>query len=322
MTYIPFIRSLLNKSNIIHILTADLNKYKANDNPIVSPVAGTYYSNAAIAPMCVYDNGTFHLFFTAYDGTTYRIGHGTGSDGIHFTIDSTPALDVTAGSFDSTHVSHPFVIKFGNTWYMYYSGSDGTSYRIGVATSTDLINWTKDTNNPILDLGTGWDSLHVMHPSIVYNQYDNRYYLYYTGSSSNSTDYFRIGLAISDSPAGPFVKYQNNPVITTGGSLEKSSAVLAPNVFYDNLSGIFYMFYSRKDSSTNKYSHIGIAISNDCINWTEIPMSQAQRISVTQSWESGECEWGRVLYVPDMNRWFIYYDSFYGNASGVIVLDI
>jgi hypothetical protein len=36
----------------------------------------------------------------------------------------------------------------GSTWYAYYCGYNGTVYALGLATSTDLLNWTADAGNP------------------------------------------------------------------------------------------------------------------------------------------------------------------------------
>ncbi|MCM8786861.1 MAG: hypothetical protein NC935_02275, partial [Candidatus Omnitrophica bacterium] len=53
----------------------------------------------------------------------------------------------TSGKGDSYHVSTPSVIKDGDTYKMWYGGSDGTNWRIYYATSSDGLTWTKYDNS-------------------------------------------------------------------------------------------------------------------------------------------------------------------------------
>ena len=79
---------------------------------------------------------------------------------------------------------------------MFYVGLNNTAFmdelRIGMATSSDGINWTREPSNPVLDMGpTGaWDEKGPFVPSALIK--DGVYYLYYlSGSSPNEA----IGLA-------------------------------------------------------------------------------------------------------------------------------
>jgi xylan 1,4-beta-xylosidase len=49
-------------------------------------------------------------------------------------------------------------------------------------------------------------------------KHGKRYYLMYSGSGADGPDY-GIGYATSDSPAGPFVKYEGNPIVHRGGGI-------------------------------------------------------------------------------------------------------
>lgn len=66
----------------------------------------------------------------------------------------------TGAAFDSFWCVLPCVHRIGNKWHMYYSGRDHTSnglqsfWGIGLATSDDLLHWTKYSPEPIL-LGDG-----------------------------------------------------------------------------------------------------------------------------------------------------------------------
>ena len=53
---------------------------------------------------------------------------------------------------------------------------------IGYATSSDEINWTKDTDNPVLDLGLrgSWDDRIVSNPKVIYLNYT--FHMWYSGN--------------------------------------------------------------------------------------------------------------------------------------------
>lgn len=56
----------------------------------------------------------------------------------------TMAIHSRAGKFDSKHVWAPSIVRRGLTYYMFYTGVDAAGdQRMGLATSTDLFNWTQ-----------------------------------------------------------------------------------------------------------------------------------------------------------------------------------
>ena len=75
------------------------------------------------------------------------------------------------------------MIKEGSTYHLWYTGNDGMTLRIGHATSSDGINWTKDPANPVLDIGSpgAWDWLNVYGPSVV--KVGAEYKLWYSGET-------------------------------------------------------------------------------------------------------------------------------------------
>ncbi|MDO7172370.1 family 43 glycosylhydrolase [Mariniflexile sp. AS56] len=121
------------------------------------------------------------------------------------------------------------IIKVGDTYYIWYSRMDspvtsGYWATIWYATSQDEGHtWTEQG----MALGLGeegkFDSHSVFTPNILAHK--GKYYLYYTGvkptpgnenkefEGNSTTDITAIGLAVSDSPEGPFVRVENNPVL-------------------------------------------------------------------------------------------------------------
>jgi sucrose-6-phosphate hydrolase SacC (GH32 family) len=99
------------------------------------------------------DTGLHHLFFQNEDhGDGTRIEHYVSSDFRRLTYVGT-ALFNNPNGWDSRGLWAPYVIREGDTYFMFYTGTDGpgnnpmTKQRLGLATSTDLVTWTRYRGN-------------------------------------------------------------------------------------------------------------------------------------------------------------------------------
>jgi predicted GH43/DUF377 family glycosyl hydrolase len=80
------------------------------------------------------------------------------------------------------------VIHYGNAYHMYFSYRDVVpsqpehkQYRVGYATSMDLVNWTRDDNRAGIEPSkTGWDAEAICYPHVV--KVDEKIYMFYSGS--------------------------------------------------------------------------------------------------------------------------------------------
>jgi hypothetical protein len=102
----------------------------------------------------IYARGQFHLFYILHDdflpdsSTELDFGHAVSSNLYDWTQLS-PVLHVRPGKWDDGHVWAPSIIEQDGLFYMFYTGvtkipTFNTQYqRVGVATSTDLVNWTR-----------------------------------------------------------------------------------------------------------------------------------------------------------------------------------
>jgi hypothetical protein len=129
------------------------------------------------------------------------------------------------------------IIKVGDTYFVYYTHVDqnalppalrplrasGYVGTLWYATSTDEgLHWVERSQA----LGTGtpgsFDSFAVFTPNIL--KFDNRFWLYYTGvqatpgrdifENNSVNDFTAIGVAVADSPHGPFLRVSDQPVLT------------------------------------------------------------------------------------------------------------
>ena len=83
--------------------------------------------------------------------------------------DGNPVFAAGQKSWDDGIILGHSVIKRGNTFSMWYSGGhDIFGLSIGYASSTDGLNWTRSTANPVLQATPGtWDELGVSIPVIL-----------------------------------------------------------------------------------------------------------------------------------------------------------
>ena len=166
-------------------------------------------------------------------------------------------------------------------YHMWYTGGDGIgNERIGHATSPDGINWTKDPNNPVLDLGPpgSWDDSWVVGVSFVSFESDT-FHMWYDGWDGA---YFRVGYATATNPNGRnWTKYANNPILDVGspGSWDNPRAQCGSIVFFEDT---FYMFYSGGDYFTWQ---IGLATAPDRVNWTKDPNNPDFTVGQSGSWD-------------------------------------
>ncbi|MCP4555925.1 MAG: hypothetical protein GY836_10905, partial [Herbaspirillum sp.] len=159
---------------------------------------------------------TYKMWYAAWNDAqgTDAIGYATSTDGITWTkyndpstttnpyANSDPVLTPgSPGAWDEDAVGDPSVIKENGTYHMWFFGEGpGYSERIGYASSTDGINWTKYAGNPVLsEGGTGaFDDSDVWGPMVI-NDPGNTYKMWYAGEDSSENG--SIGYATSQ--AGP-----------------------------------------------------------------------------------------------------------------------
>jgi len=119
----------------------------------------------------------------------------TSSDAASWTLDPpAPVLTVASGQWDQGGNETPAVVSFGGKYHMFWTGYpdawpalDATHFRIGHATSTDGIAWTKDATFLLGPSGASGDFAQfiVAEPGpVVFN---NTLYLYFTAVGVDPT---------------------------------------------------------------------------------------------------------------------------------------
>ncbi len=242
-------------------------------------------------PTVLHDGTTYHMWYAGHDGANYRIGYATSPGWNMWTkIGANPVLDLgPPGSWEDTYAYLPVVLYDGLTYRMWYSGWDGAHRRLGYATSSDGVTWTKHPSNPVLDLGPpgSWDEIHAYSPSVLYD--GTIYHMWYTGA--DNTDTYRIGYATS--PDGIiWTKSPANPVLGLGppGTWEDNH-LHSTTVLYDGLK--YHMWYGGDDGLNWR---IGYATSPDGITWTKSPANPVLDLGPPGSWDDTQTQFPSVLH--------------------------
>lgn len=179
---------------------------KHSSNPILIPGGNGGWDDGGLGEFTVFFNGsTYIMWFNgqAYMHATLKIGVATSPDGISWTkYSNNPVLVPGPSLWDNKHVYSGPVMNLEGSYKMWYSGqSYADNVRIGLATSSDGLTWTKGASNPVLDVGppAAWDSAYVYATSIVKEA--DRLLMWYWGSSDPAGGTVRIGLATTLAPA-------------------------------------------------------------------------------------------------------------------------
>jgi len=140
----------------------------ATGNPVIAPNPASVFEDpirkAAVHwealhtfnPAAIVRNGSIDLLYRAEDNTgemqigmhTSRLGLAETSDGIHFTRPSAPAFYPAEDSQQSREwpggVEDPRIVEAENgTYVLTYTQWNRMTYSVGIATSPDLVHWTK-----------------------------------------------------------------------------------------------------------------------------------------------------------------------------------
>jgi predicted GH43/DUF377 family glycosyl hydrolase len=168
---------------------------RLSDLPIISPRGNGWESAGTFNPAVVFRDGSFIMLYRAQDNTgTSRLGYAESTDGIHFTRRPEPVLSPETEYEKDGGVEDPRLVKFGDTYYLTYTGYNKKDAQLCLATSKDLIHWER--KGVILPAYKGnWNVGWTKSGAIVPEKINGRYWMYFLGTSSDKTD--QTGLAYS-----------------------------------------------------------------------------------------------------------------------------
>ena len=147
----------------------------------------------------IFGTGWKRFSVDAAPDRTYKIGHAVSADGVNWVREEGRQIISDCLGADESQAL-PTVIEFDGRYHMFFCyrqsfdfrKNKARGYRIGHAYSEDLANWTRDDDDPRLDVTPGaWDSDMLCYPQVF--GWDSKVYLLYNG---NEFGRYGFGLAV------------------------------------------------------------------------------------------------------------------------------
>lgn len=197
----------------------------------------------------------------------------------------------------------PFILKVDDTYYAYSTNSN--SRNVPVATSTDLVTWKLGRDvMPALAKWVNLSPSHVWAPEII--RVDDQYLLYYT-ARDKQTNVQCIGLAVSDSPEGPFRDMSDRPFICQadeGGSIDASP--------FRDKDGTLYLYWKNDGNAENMPTYIyGQQLSPD---GRELVGEPVQLIRNNKPWHGPLVE-APTMWIHEGEYYLFYSGNFFASEA-------
>ena len=161
------------------------------------------------------------------------------------------------------------IIKVDDLYYVWYSKGEiapGYDATVWYATSEDGLKWTEKG----MALGKGkagtWEGASVFTPNILVA--DERYWLFYTGTSNEySKKPFnpdsKVGIAVSDSPDGPWKRVGTEPILKNSDNPEDFDSHLIDDACIIVRDGKYWCYYKgRQQGKGPRGTKMGVAIAD------------------------------------------------------------
>lgn len=194
------------------------------------------------APEVIEINGQYVIYYSARHKKldTECLGSATSSrvDGPYTDNSSEPLICQVelGGSIDPS----PFKDEDGNLYLLWKN--DGNKLKVKTQIWIGALNKDgrvfKEQPSSLLVNDRPWEGINIEAPTLI--KHNKKYYLFYSGAMFNSPRY-AVGYAESVNLKGPYIKYNNNPILKTG------KGVLAPghqSIFRDHNNEYWMAFHT------------------------------------------------------------------------------
>lgn len=151
------------------------------------------------------------------------IGYATSKDGFTWQEQGVAVKRPAKPNPGWRSISTPDVLEWKGKYYLYYqafseiSGKRGDDCPVALSWADSPDGPWTTVNKVIVENGPKdtWDQYSIHDPQPIV--YKDKIYLYYKSDYTSDNGTIRsTGLAMSDDPLGPFVKYEKNPVMSSG----------------------------------------------------------------------------------------------------------
>ena len=162
------------------------------------------------------------------------------------------------------------VIKVGDLYYLWYTKgkvTHGYDATVWYATSPDGHTWTEKAEALARGPKGSWDEQSVFTPNILVAR--GKYWLFYTAvpkpfrNAGNKVTKTAIGIAVSDSPDGPWKRLKTNPILKAGDDPNEFDSMRVDDACLIVRGGKYWVYYKgRQWNNTPGNTKMGVAIAD------------------------------------------------------------
>lgn len=285
---------------------------RLSEEPIISPQGDGWESAGTFNPSVVKKDGKFVMLYRAQDHAgTSSLGYATSEDGVHFTRRAEPVLKAEAPYEKGGGVEDPRLQKFGETYYLTYTGynnvdgvaPDKKDAQLCLATSTDLLHWER--HGVILPGYKGkWNVKWTKSGAMVPEKINGKYWMYYLGDAKGKDS--QMGVA-SSVDLLHWTDELDHPVVSTRAGMFDSQVAEPGPAPVITSEGIFLVYNGADDQLVYR------------TGWVLFDKHDPTKVLARADTPvlAPEKEWEKVGQVPnvvfvegavrDPKRWLFYY---------------
>ncbi|MFA6980180.1 MAG: hypothetical protein WC209_12750 [Ignavibacteriaceae bacterium] len=156
-------------------------------NPVLH--ADSIFEFSSIASEVLKINNKYYMYYSVSTAASKRVVClAFSDDGVNWIrYNNNPILSVTE-PWEGVGAYYPTVILDKNKYVMVFENYFESATAFGMAYSSDGINWTKDSNNPIFTKNTTYNHAtnYIQNPYLI--KIDNEYRLYYVGFNLSTNE--------------------------------------------------------------------------------------------------------------------------------------
>ncbi len=162
---------------------------------------------------------------------------------------------VAKGQHATTTFENPLPVAFGDPYVIYDEGSErfymygtggGAKNGFAAYSSADLKHWKNEGQVYFADNVNGWSDSTAAWGGAYWAPevyaHNGKFYMFYSAqwaeNPTNELENFRIGVAVSDSPTGPFVDMYKRPIF------DPEYPIIDANIYFAD-DGRIFLYYSR-----------------------------------------------------------------------------
>jgi predicted GH43/DUF377 family glycosyl hydrolase len=198
------------------------------------------------------------------------------------------------------NLNRPVVVLKDKVYHLWYTGQANGKSWIGYATSTDGINFTRRSNDPVLSAEEDWEKVAVMCPHVIWDEQEKLFKMWYSGGEQYEPD--AIGYATS--PDGLKWTKRKEPVFVAdpAKSWEQHKVTACQVIKRKSDYLMFYIGFHNID-----FAQIGMARSKNGIDQWERYAGNPIISPTPDGWDASACY--KPYAIQEKDRWLLWYNG-------------